>query len=43
MRMKQATRRHVGVEQVARDIANSAVEDVLGRRPARHRKQEVEL
>lgn len=31
--------RRAGSEQTARDITNSAVEDVLGPRPARHRKE----
>lgn len=31
--------RRAGTEQTARDITNSAVEDILGRRPATHRKE----
>ena len=31
--------RRAGEEQLARDIADSAYEDVIGPRPARHRKE----
>lgn len=31
--------RRAGVERAARDITNSAYEDVIGRRPATHRKE----